>query len=70
MLCRLVRGREHVVSGEAQLTFPGLGKRIGRGCGTCRRMLVFVLAIPVYPGLGLKLGSRRGIATDFIVGEG
>jgi hypothetical protein len=26
--------------------------------------------IPVYPGLGLKLGSRRGIATDFIKGRG
>ena len=36
----------------------------------CGRMLVFVRVIPVYPGLGLKLGSRRGIATDLICGRG
>jgi hypothetical protein len=33
-------------------------------------MLVSVRVIPVYPGLGLKLGSRRGIATGLISGEG
>jgi|SRR5215208_1985921 hypothetical protein len=33
-------------------------------------MLVSVRVIPAYPGLGLKLGSRRGIATDFISGRG
>ena len=33
-------------------------------------MLVSVLVIPAYPGLGLKLGSRRGIATDFVSREG
>ena len=36
----------------------------------CRRMLVSIWLIPVYPGLGLKLGSRRGIATDLICGRG
>ena len=36
----------------------------------CRRMLVSVRVIPVYPGLGLKLGSRRGIATGLICGRG
>ena len=30
----------------------------------------FIRVIPVYPGLGLKLGSRRGIATDLICGRG
>ena len=33
-------------------------------------MLVSGQMIPVYPGLGLKLGSRRGISADFISGEG
>ena len=33
-------------------------------------MLIFVRAILAYLGLGLKLGSRRGIATGFIDGEG
>src|SRR5919107_794960 len=33
-------------------------------------MLVSLRVIPVYPGLGLKLGSRRGIATDLICGRG
>ena len=36
----------------------------------CRRMLVSIWLIPVYPGLGLKLGSRRGIAADLICGRG
>jgi hypothetical protein len=70
MLCYLVRRDEHIVSGWAQHTFSGLGKGMTRGCGAYVRMLGFVLAIPVYLGLGLKLGSRRGIAADFIVGEG
>jgi hypothetical protein len=33
-------------------------------------MLISVRVIPVYPGLGLKLGCRRGIATDLICGRG
>jgi hypothetical protein len=33
-------------------------------------MLVSGRLIPVDPGLGLKLGSRRGIVSDFISGEG
>jgi hypothetical protein len=33
-------------------------------------MLVSIRMIPADPGLGVKLGSRRGIATDFISGEG
>jgi hypothetical protein len=36
----------------------------------CGRMLVSIQMIPADPGLGLKLGSRRGIATDSISGEG
>ena len=58
------------MSGRAEPTFSGLGKGIAKGCDAYGRMLVFVPAIPVYLGLGLKLGSRRRIATDFIVGEG
>ncbi len=70
MLCWYVVGYEHIVPDAIWYTFSGLGKGIAGGCGTCRGMLVSVRVIPAYPGLGLKLGSRRGIATGFIGGEG
>ncbi len=70
MLCLYVMNCEHIVPDDIWYTFFGSGKGIAGGCGTCRGVLISVRVIPAYPGLGLKLGSRRGIATGFIGGEG
>ena len=70
MLCAYPRSDEHVVPGDTGHVVSGLGIRIEEGCGACIGMLAFRSSGSRLPGLGLKLGFRRGTVWTSSSGRG